>query len=142
MDATFQSIASEAMLSVWSRAPRSYQNKVIPHLLKMMAGHIVCAPTLLVQSTGSGKSSVPLTAAVVDGGVTIILENTLALGSNQRFKVLKDSNLSTKYVKGFQLDLFRSKEDKASLSAASMSHLSSNISTSLITRIYFKVLII
>ena len=95
----------------------------------MIAGHLVCAPTLLVQSTRSGKSLVPLTATIVNGSVTIILENTLALGSNQRFKVLKDSNLSTKYVKGFQLDLFRSKEDKASLSAASMSHLSSNISS-------------
>ena len=82
MDTTFQSIASEAILSVWSCTPRSYQNKVIPHLLKIIAGHLVCTPTLLVQSTGSSKSLVLLKAAVINSGITIILKNTLALDSD------------------------------------------------------------
>ena len=37
-------------------------------------------PILLVQRTGSGKSTIPLTCAVVDGCKTRIIENTLVLG--------------------------------------------------------------
>ena len=36
-------------------------------------------PVLMIQPTGSGKFFVPLTTSVVDGGITIIIENTLAL---------------------------------------------------------------
>ena len=97
-----------------------------------MASYLVCTSTLLIQSTRAGKSSLPLRAAVVNRSVIIILENILALGSDQRSKVFKDSNLSTKYIKSFQLYLFRSKEDKTYLSATITSHLSSNINTSIL----------
>ena len=53
----------------------------------MMANIIPCEPVLLVQATGSGKSAVPLTCAVVNGGMSIIVENTLSLGSNQTSKI-------------------------------------------------------
>ena len=37
----------------------------------MIADVIPCEPVLLVQATGSGKSVVPLTCSVVDGGISI-----------------------------------------------------------------------
>ena len=78
----YRSLASEAMHAVWQRSPCAYQVVDIPHLLKMMAGELCPEPVLMVQSTGSSKSAVPLTAAVIDGGVSIIVENTLALESD------------------------------------------------------------
>ena len=84
----FASIAKDAMEQVWSQSPRGYQSHVITHILRMMSFTCQPEPVLLVQSTGSGKSSVPLTCSVVDGGITIIVENTLALSSDQASKVL------------------------------------------------------
>ena len=78
----YRSLASEAMQAVWQRSQRSYQVVAIPHLLKMMAGELCPEPELIVQSTGSGKNTVHLTAAVIDSGVSIIVENTLALESD------------------------------------------------------------
>ena len=49
----------------------------------MMAFELPPEPVLMVQPTGSGKSTVPLTCAIVTGGVTFIIENTLALASDQ-----------------------------------------------------------
>ena len=57
--------------------------KALSHLLKMMAFELPPEPVLMVQPTGSGKSTVPLTCAIVTGGVTFIIENTLALASDQ-----------------------------------------------------------
>ena len=74
----FNVISQQAMEAVWSRTPRGYQIDVIPHIIKMMLGNSTPEPVLLVQGTGSGKSTVPLTSAVVDGGVSIVIENTLA----------------------------------------------------------------
>ena len=83
----FDTVASETMQCVWGRTPRHYQAIVIPHILRMMAGVIPPNPVLMVQSTGSGKSAIPLTLASVDGGVTIVIQNTLALGSDQCSKI-------------------------------------------------------
>ena len=52
----------------------------------MMANIRKAQAVLLVQSTGSGKSAVPQTLSVVNGGVTIVIENTLSLGSDQTSK--------------------------------------------------------
>ena len=41
----------------------------------------------MVQPTGSGKSTVPLTVAVVNGGITVIIEYTLALCTDQTSKI-------------------------------------------------------
>ena len=47
-----------------------------------MSNHKCPEPVLLVQATGSGKPSIPLTCAIVDGGISIVIENTLALSSD------------------------------------------------------------
>ena len=70
MNDPFAAVAKNAMEQVWSRSPRNFQSYVIAHLLRMLAGHLTPEPVLLVQSTGSGKSSIPLTCSIVDGGVS------------------------------------------------------------------------
>ena len=98
----FSSIADQAMFNVWGRTPRGYQRYVIPHILRMTKNILQPGAILMVQATGSGKSSVPQTVAIVDGGITIIIENTLALSSDQISKI-KDHN-ENKNIVAFQLD--------------------------------------
>ena len=119
----YLSFALEAMQTICCHSPRSYQVFAIPHLLKMMTGDLCPAPVLMVQSTGSGKRAVPLTASVVDGGVSIIVENTLALGSDQASKVMNQSSQDTKYIKSYHLDLFKSKEQQQKLCVGILHHL-------------------
>ena len=128
----YEEIATNAMKAVWGRTPRGYQSYIIPYLLHMLSGNISLDPVLLVQSTGSGKSMVPLTCAVVDGGVTIIIENTLALGADQVNKVKQSNLLPNKKVISFQLDMIKSELDEKDLSTTILQHLSSNIDTSII----------
>ena len=75
----YSSIAKRAMEEVWDRSPNHFQSEIIPLILQMMTGDLTSEGLLLVQPTGSGKSSVPQTASVVTSGVTIIIEPTLAL---------------------------------------------------------------
>ena len=49
----------------------------------MMKGRIQSQPLLIVQSTGGGKSMVPQTCGSAVPGVTIVIENTLALCADQ-----------------------------------------------------------
>ena len=58
---------------------------------------------LLVKGTGSGKSAIMQTIGVIRGGITIIVENTQALGSDQCSKI---DAASQEYgvIAGFQLD--------------------------------------
>ena len=128
----FYDITVETMESIWGRTPRLYQSVVIPHLLRMMCGVLVPSPVLLVQSTGTGKSSVPLTAATVDGGITIIVQNTLALGSDQASKIATAANASAKHVKSYQLDACKDEEVLSNLCDAITHHCMSNIDTSII----------
>lgn len=51
-----------------------------------------CESVLLIQGTGSGESSVPQTIGVIDGGATIIIEDTLSLYANQISKIDAASN--------------------------------------------------
>ena len=128
----FYEITAETMESMWGRTPRLCQSVVIPHLLRMMCGVLLPSPVLLVQSTGTGKSSVPLTAATVDGGITIIVQNTLALGSDQVSKIATTANSSAKHVKSYQLDAHKDKEVLSNLCDAIVHHCMLNIDTSII----------
>lgn len=58
---------------------------------------------LLVQGFGSRKSFVPLLCAVIDRGVTVIVENMLSLGSDQTSKVNRNDNNNRKLVNAIQL---------------------------------------
>ena len=55
---------------------------------------------LLINGTGRGKLTFPQTVGVVTCGVTLIIENTLSLGSNQKSK-FKDTNLENGPVYAF-----------------------------------------
>ena len=58
----------------------------------MLTNDLTPQGLLLIQPTGSGKSSVPQTASIISNGVTIIIEPTLALSSDQASKFQSASN--------------------------------------------------
>ena len=128
----YLTIASSAMEKVFSRTPRSYQGLVVSHLLKTMAFELPPEPVLMVQPTGSGKSTIPLTCAVVPGGVTFVIENTLALASDQASKVASLVNPGIKVVKSYQLDKFKTNNELQRLCDGILAHLSKNPSTSFV----------
>ena len=66
---------------------------------------------LLIQPTGSGKSTVLQTASVVTNGVSIIIEPTLALSSDQASKFQQASKNFSSLAYSYQLNLYK-KEDK------------------------------
>ena len=94
------------MRDLFNIQPNHFQQRIIPHILMMMKGTIPGQPILLVQSTGSGKSAVPQTCCCMKAGVTIVLENTLALGADQCSKLdqLQSPNIIT-----YQLDHMKSR---------------------------------
>ena len=47
---------------------------------------------LLVQGTGGGKSAVVQTVGIVDCGVTLVIEETIALSADQKSKIKSASN--------------------------------------------------
>lgn len=128
----YMPIVSMAMQKMFNRSPRLYQGQIISHILKMMTNELPPEPVLMIQPTGSGKSSVPLTCAVIPGGVTIILENTLALASDQTSKIKSIVVSNTKPVKSFQLDTFKTDEDLQRLYDAILKHIEKNKNTSII----------
>ena len=83
----YDELITDAMEKVWSRKPRDFQAIVTKHILKMGKEDNKVAPTLLVRGTGGGKSLVMQTIGVVKGGITLIIENTLSLSSDQMSKI-------------------------------------------------------
>lgn len=73
-------------------------------------------PILLVQPTGSGKSSVPQNVSVVTSGVTFIIECTQSLGSDQASKIVQASTAHGALVYAYQLDVFKTNLERADLS--------------------------
>ena len=96
-------ISHQAMTEIWDRSPRDFQREAIPRLLMMRCNPYQPEAILLVQGTGGGKSAVAQTVRCVDCGVTIIIEETLALAADQRSKVRKARNTYGP-VLAYQLD--------------------------------------
>ena len=69
----------------------------------MLFGEIEPSAVLTVQATGSGKSAIPQTIATVRGGITVVVENTLALSSDQNSKI-QGANTDIINLVTFQLD--------------------------------------
>ena len=129
---SYLSIAEDAMFSVFNRKPRGFQTVDIPHLLKMLSGELHPAPVLMVQPTGCRKSIVPLTTGVISGGITLLLENTLALGTDQASKVNKMCSPSfLDRVKAFHLDTFKNQESQDKLAKNIILHCKKHSDTSL-----------
>ena len=76
-------VATAVILNVWGKEPRGFQIKAISTLLEINCLSGNPSSVLLIQGTGSGKSTVPQTTRVVTCGVTLIIENTLSLVANQ-----------------------------------------------------------
>jgi superfamily II DNA helicase RecQ len=87
----YSSIAKQAMEEVWGCTPNCFQAKIIPTILQMLAKDLSPQALLLVQPTGSGKSAIPQTTSVVTNGVSIVIEPTLALSSDQASKYKRAS---------------------------------------------------
>ena len=128
----FNAITCEAMNNIWGREPIGYQQVVIPHILEMMANIRKAQAVLLVQSTGSGKSAVPQTLSVVNGGVTIVIENTLSLGSDQTSKIDNANEYRGGRLMSFQLDEVKNDELQTRLSKRIIDVLESNTAISII----------
>ena len=70
MSDIYNDIARQAMSEVFNCTLCGFQCDVIPHLIKMLSGALPEQPVLMIQPTGSGKSSMPWTTAVVNNSVT------------------------------------------------------------------------
>ena len=116
---TFYPIAVHAMQEVWNRTPIDFQREAVPRLLMMRCVPNTPQALLLVQGTGAGKSAVAQTVGIVDCGVTLVIEETLALAADQQSKVKSASNANGP-VLAYQLDsikkpnLIKKLEDKLS----------------------------
>ena len=129
----YEDISIQTMEEIFNRSPRGFQLLIIPHILRMITGQLKKQPVLMVQPTGSGKSTVPLTVATADGGITVVIENTLSLGTDQSMKVhaiAKSTPL--RYVRSYHLDSFKSDNEQQSLSSSIISHCINNNNTSII----------
>ena len=107
----YTSIACSAMETMWNRTPNDFQSEVIPFILQMIAKDITPQPILLVQPTGSGKSSVPQTSSVVSSCVSFIVECTQSLGSDQASKMNPSSTSNGCLVYAYQLDLYKNNSE-------------------------------
>ena len=96
-------ISTHAMKEIWDRTPRDFQQIAIPRLLMMRCPPNRPQAMVLVQGTGGGKSAVAQTVGCVDCGVTLVIEETLALAADQKSKVGRARNLHGP-VLAYQLD--------------------------------------
>ena len=118
-------ITIDAMSASLHHTPRGFQREVIPYILRMKGytPHPI-HPVLLVQGTGGGKSSVYQTIGVIKQGVSLIIENTLSLSSDQLSKI-KLISQRIPNVHCFQLDSIKKETAQSSL-VNELSKLQSN----------------
>ena len=96
----FFPLVDNAMATFWERHPHEFQREAIARLLMMTCAPYHPTALLLVQSTGGGKSMVPMTVGSVTRGVTLSIENTQPLAADQ---VSKFRNVNSNYgpIKAF-----------------------------------------
>ena len=109
-EAYFLPIVDQAMTVMWNRSPKEFQRLAISQILMMGCKAYGSTAMLLVQSTGGGKSMVPMTAGSVTCGVIFIIENTQALSADQVSKYA-DVNREFGPVEAFQLDIIKNQLD-------------------------------
>ena len=83
----YAAFAAEEMQNIFALSPNPFQAEVMGRLLEMGCGGNECNPLLLVQGTGGGKSAVYQVVGKVKGNVTLIIESTLSLSSDQLSKI-------------------------------------------------------
>jgi superfamily II DNA helicase RecQ len=123
-------ITIDAMSTALHHIPRGFQRDVIPYILRMKeSSPYPIHPVLLVQGTGGGKSSVYQTIGIIKQGVSLIIENTLSLSSDQLSKITLISQ-HIPNVHCFQLDSLKSDTARSSL-ATQLSKLHSKSNTTI-----------
>ena len=117
---TMDQAMKSTMEDLFNIQPNPFQQRIIPQILMMMKGMTQPRPLLLVRSTGGGKSVVPQTCGCTKAGVTIVLENTQALGADQCSKLdkLNKANIIT-----YQLDLLKSDQQRTQFAKDIEAHL-------------------
>ena len=80
-------VADEVMPRMCNRTPVGFQLDIISGIVQMTSHMMSLEPILTIHPTGSGKSIIPLNATELNGGITIIIKNTLSLGADQSTKV-------------------------------------------------------
>ena len=100
----YEAVAIDAMQQCLGYTPKHFQLKCISHIIRMKANctQYPCKPTLLVQGTGGGKTSVYQCISMIKGGVTLVVQNTLALSSDQLSKV---ATISSRIPNTFAIQL-------------------------------------
>ena len=105
-DDSYLNLTIDAMNQIFGYPPHEFQKQVIPHILQMKPNTCHApTPCLIVQGTGGGKSSVYQSIGIIKGGVSFIIQNTLALSSDQLSKI---SQLNRPNIKCIQLDSLKS----------------------------------
>ena len=92
LPSTLSDIVDHAMREIWNCTPNEFQQKAIPRLLMMIRAPNVPQALLLVQGTGSGKSTVAQTVSFVECGVMLVIEELLAAATDQKSRVRSASN--------------------------------------------------
>jgi superfamily II DNA helicase RecQ len=107
----YDEVTIEAMEQALGYHPHSFQLNVISHIIRMKLDSFnnPIQPTLLVQGTGGGKSSVYQCIGVIKRSVSLIIQNTLSLSSDQMSKI---NNVSQRVWCTFAIQLNSIKESQ------------------------------
>ena len=89
VQSTLRAVGSATMSNVWSKTACSYQTDAVTYLSQMSPKGQKPSPFLLIQRTGSSKSTVSQTVGFVTRGVSIVLQNTLSIGADWQSKSCK-----------------------------------------------------
>ena len=116
----YNGITIDAMQHTLGLYPHPFQLTAISHIIKMnnrpSSNHHI-QPSLLVQGTSGGKSSVYQMTGVIKGGVTLIIESMLSLSSDQMSKIKRIAN-TTDGVSSIQLDSIKKIDQQKSVVSA------------------------
>ena len=101
------SVVLDCFDKVFNYQPRPFQLQTLQTMLRMkQSTRFPIRPVILVQGTGGGKSSVYQSFGIIKGGISLIIQTTLSLSSDQKVKII---NIGKKYknVKALQLDAIK-----------------------------------
>jgi superfamily II DNA helicase RecQ len=121
----YDDVIIDAMDKALGYTPHPFQHNIIKHIIRMKSSSSATPtkPILLVQGTGGGKSSVYQCVGVIKRGVSLIIQNTLSLSSDQLSKIDKISQRLPR-VYAIQLDSIKELHQQ-NLLIATLSSLSS-----------------
>ena len=112
----FDNVVIDAMREIYGYTPHPFQLKTISRIIRMKYNATEpdrqVQPTLLVQGTGGGKSSVYQTIGCIQSGVHLIIQNTLSLSSDQ---LLKAQQIPIPNVYTIQLDSLKTSSQRNAL---------------------------